>query len=71
MVRCAYAHGFANPHWEVKENYRRTLSINLGTTIVSLDLSVLDGQLFAIDQLGGHSNWYRIRDVAVQLLSAL
>ena len=70
MARCAYAHGIADPRWEVRGKYCHTLSVNLGSTTISLDLTSLHGQSFVVDQLGGYANWYRIRDAAVRLLSA-
>ncbi len=69
MVRCAYAHGIGTPRWEVREKYRRTLSVYLGSTTISIDLRTLHGQDFVIDQLGGYANWYRIRDAALGLLT--
>jgi hypothetical protein len=69
MVRCAYAHGIADPRWEVRRKYCRTLSVKLGNTSISLDLSTLHGENFVVDQLGGYANWYRIRDAAVRLHS--
>ena len=68
MARCAQAHGIADPRWEVRGKYCRTLSVNLGGTSISLDLRALHGENFVVDQLGGYANWYRIRDAAVQLL---
>jgi hypothetical protein len=69
MMRCAQAHGIAEPRWEVRGKYRRPLTINIGASTISLDLSALDGQPFDIDQLGGYVNWYRMRDAAVRLVS--
>jgi hypothetical protein len=41
MARCAYAHGIATPRWKVRGKYCRTLSVNLGSTTISLDLPTL------------------------------
>jgi hypothetical protein len=69
MARCAHAHGMAEPRWEVRGKYSRTLSVKLGGTSIFIDPKTLHGQDFVIDQLGGYANWYRIRDAAVRLLS--
>lgn len=29
MVRCAYAHGIADPKWKVRGNYRQSMSVDL------------------------------------------
>lgn len=70
MVRCAYAHSIAEPRWEVREKYRRAMSIELEGIITYLDLEKLDGEVFDFEHIGGHSNWYRIRDAAMQVLRA-
>lgn len=68
MVRCAYAHGIADPRWEVNEKHRRTLVVALDGPSISLDLRALNGQGFQFEQLGGHRNWFLIRDAAVRAL---
>jgi hypothetical protein len=70
MARCAVAHSVADPRWEVRGPYCRVLTVTLGASITSLDLSQLNGQSFDVDQLGGYGNWYRIRDAAVRLVQA-
>jgi hypothetical protein len=70
MVRCAHAHRIADPHWEVRGKYARTLSVDVDGVTISLDLRSLHGQAFDIDRhLGGYVNWYRIRNAVVQTLS--
>ena len=70
MVRCAYAHGMADPKWRVKGPYRRRLEVNLPRGPLMLDLSELDGQGFEFDALGGHARWLEIRDESVTRLAA-
>ncbi len=71
MVRCAHAHRIADPHWEVRGKYARTLNVHVGDVTISLDLRPLHGQAFDIERdIGGYVNWYRIRDTVVQALSA-
>jgi hypothetical protein len=71
MIRCAHAHRVADPHWEVRGPYARTLTVTLQGITLLLDLRPLHGQPFDIDRdLGGYSNWYRIRGEVVRLLSA-
>jgi hypothetical protein len=58
MVRCAYAHGIADPKWEVQGKYRRAISVYLGSEEIDIDLTALDGQSFSFDDLGGHQNCF-------------
>ena len=69
MLRCAQAHGPADPRWEVRGKYILTLTVDLDGIAVSLDLAALNGQPFIIDQIGGYQNWYHIRNMAVRALS--
>jgi hypothetical protein len=69
MLRCAQAHGPADPQWEVRGKYICTLNVDLDGIVVPLDLAALNGQPFIIDQIGGYQNWYRIRNMAVRALS--
>ena len=71
MVRCAYAHGVADPKWEVQGDYRQVLEVNLPSAPLRLDLRELHGQGFDFAQLGGHARWFEIRDVSVATLAAL
>jgi Family of unknown function (DUF5677) len=68
MVRCAEAHGLADPRWEVRGRYRRVLKFDIEGEQLSLDLAALDGQPFAIEQIGGYKTWYRLHAVAMRLL---
>jgi hypothetical protein len=70
MVRCAYAHGITDPHWEVRKKCLNHLDFNLDGIAISVDLRQLHGQRFRIEQIGGYSNWCRIRCATVRLLSA-
>ena len=64
MVRCAQAHGIADPHWKAHGEYARTITVDLDDAQISVNLKALHGQKFHIDQLGGYVNWYRIRATA-------
>ena len=70
LVRCAYAHGIAEPRWEVRGKYRRAMSIELEGIVTHIDLENLAGKFFDFPQIGGHSNWIRLRDAAMQVLHA-
>src|SRR5260370_39496209 len=69
MVRCAYAHGFACPRWNVTNKKASALTVDIEGQTVTLDLPRLHGQEFEIDQIGGYENWYRIRNAAQRLFS--
>lgn len=64
MARCAYAHRIADPRWEVRGKYRRTLVVELLGQQLSLDLAALDGAGFDIDTIGGYVGWYEIHRLA-------
>jgi hypothetical protein len=71
MLRCAQAHGIADPRWEAHGKYARTITVDIdGAPIPPLDLQALNGERFHIDQLGGYQNWYRIRNAATEVFSA-
>ncbi len=69
MVRCAQAHGIAEPRWDVRGKYLRTLTVSIGGRTISLDLPKWHGKVFTVDQIGDYPNWYRIRDAACAKLS--
>lgn len=69
MVRCAQAHGIAEPRWEVRGKFSRTLEIDSNGIDISLDLHKLHGQRFNVEQIGGYTGWYRIYNAAVRLLT--
>ena len=71
MVRCAYAHGIAEPRWEVRGKYRRAMSVEVEGIVTPIDLEKLDGKVFDFKHIGGHSNWNRMRDAAIQVLRAV
>ncbi len=71
MVRCAYAHGVADPRWEVRGNYRQVLEVDLPNTPLRLDLRELHGRSFDFGQLEGHATWLEVRDVSVSTLNSL
>jgi hypothetical protein len=64
MVRCAHAHRIADPRWEVRGKYRRTLIVALPGETISLDLEALDGAGFDIDSIGGYVGWYEMHRIA-------
>ncbi|MEY9590994.1 hypothetical protein ABIA06_003285 [Bradyrhizobium yuanmingense] len=64
MMRCAYAHRIADPRWEVRAKYRRTLVVMLKSFEIKLDLAPLDQAAFDIDAIGGYLGWYEIHDLA-------
>jgi hypothetical protein len=70
MVRCAQAHGIADPRWEARGRFAGAITVDLDGTLIKLDLQTLNGERFHIDQLGGYLNWYRIHDAAKEVFSA-
>ena len=70
-MRCAYAHGVADPKWEVRGDYRQVLELELTNAPLRLDLRELHGRSFDFAQLGGHARWFEIRDEALATLTGL
>lgn len=70
MVRCAHAHGIADPRWEVRGKYARVLTVTAEGVTVELNLRDLDGKPFDIEIIGGYENWYRMYGSAKHLFSA-
>ena len=54
MVRCAYAHGFAYPCWNVTNKKAGALTVDIEGQIITLDLPHLHGEVFDIEQIGGY-----------------
>jgi hypothetical protein len=69
MVRCAYAHGFAFPRWNVTNKKASVLTINVEGQTITVDLPCRHGEGFEINHIGGYENWYRIRNAAQRLFS--
>lgn len=65
MIRCAYAHGIADPKWEVRDKYKQVISVELVSGRVEINLKELHGKDFDFSQLGGHHLWFQIRDASV------
>jgi hypothetical protein len=70
LVRCAFAHGIAAPVWNARKKKLRTYTLRTGAEAVVVDLIALNGSSFSFESLGGHKNWYRIRDAVVQKVEA-
>jgi hypothetical protein len=68
MVRCAYAHGIADPRWQVRNDYKQFHPPKSLVGASGLDFSTLDGKSFDFDQIGGYQNWFFIRDEAIDTL---
>lgn len=69
MVRCAFAHNFADPLWEVRGKFVKIVELVLEGERVSLDLRGLNGRCFDYSHIGGFSNWFKIQKLAVQHLN--
>jgi hypothetical protein len=71
MVRCAYAHGIADPKWEVRGKYNQVISVELAFGRVEINLKELNGKEFDFSHLGGHHLWFKIRDESVASIKEL
>lgn len=70
MVRCAYAHGIAEPKWEVRGEYKRRMNLNIGMSQININFEELAGKNFDFKDLGGHRIWFLIKDAAIEALRA-
>lgn len=68
MVRCAFAHNFANPCWEARGKYARKIKLDLDSKSLCMDLGALNGKVFNFNDFGGLANWYKIKEMAVQMI---
>lgn len=67
MVRCAFAHNFANPRWQINgPDFSRVFSLQLGSSIVSVDLSSLNGQEFEYSHIGDFAQWFSIKSAVIE-----
>jgi hypothetical protein len=58
MIRCCFAHGMAIPKWEIRDRkYRIVYKIGNKT----VDLTLLDGQVFSYDSIGGYETLWFLR----------
>ncbi len=71
MVRCAFAHGIADPKWKVNMKNRRAIRVELSTGPIEINFTELDGKNFDFDQLGGYLIWFQILDDSISALEAL
>jgi hypothetical protein len=69
-VRNAFAHGVANPKWEINDNNHRKL-ISTGCNVQPIDFSNLHGKEFEYDHIGGIKNWYSIKNAAICLIKKI
>jgi hypothetical protein len=69
MVRCAYAHGIADPKWEVYGKFRRQYSLELDGTSISIDFTRLHGEPFEFSHIGGHRNWFQVCETTLSALA--
>jgi hypothetical protein len=69
MIRCAYAHGIADPRWEARGEYACMLVVEHEGLSLRVDLGALHGQRFDFAQIGGHLNWYRIKHTVIHAIA--
>lgn len=65
MIRCAFSHEIGSPQWEVRGNYKRSLSIE-GT---SYDMGKLNGKEFTYKDVGGCEVLHKIRGLIPKYFS--
>ena len=70
MCRCAFAHNVLRPHWEVRGKYLRNLAIEDKGIKIAIDLNLLNGKEFNINQIGGYSQLFQIKDCTLSMLNS-
>lgn len=68
LVRCAYAHRFAQPYWDVYRDKKKVYQYTVGEKHVTVDTNSLNGQEFDFPQIGGHKAWHEIKDIVIERL---
>jgi hypothetical protein len=64
MIRCCFAHDLQAPTWEVRGQYAKPLAIRFGRHNATIDLKVLNGTPFELEQIGGALlYWELVREV--------
>ena len=69
MGRCAFAHNVLAPHWNVYNEYCRQLDITLPGGALHIDMNKLSDKPFDINQIGGYSQLFKIKEYVLQVLS--
>jgi hypothetical protein len=59
MLRCCFAHGLTRPTWEIRH---QRYKIHINKWHKSIDLSMLSGNAFTYEQIGGYETLWFIRD---------
>ena len=65
-----FAHSIAEPKWEIRGQFLREYCIELERTPLSIDFAKLNGKPFDFAHIGGHRNWFRVRDAILSVLRA-
>ena len=68
QVRNAYAHGVAAPIWHAVRSKAQAFTLSVIGAPVVVDLGRLNGHPYAFEHIGGHKNWFRMRDEVVKRL---
>lgn len=68
MIRCAFAHDMMHPKWEVRGKFAQPLEIQLPGEVIKVDLSQKHGHNFNIQDIGGHENYFQIKDMICKMI---
>lgn len=70
MVRCAFAHNIADPKWEVRGKFLKNIDFPMDRGQISIDFTTLNGQPFKYEHIGDLPNWYRIKNVSIDIINS-
>ena len=68
MVRCAFAHNFAKPTWQIKKCNQKRYILNFKNSKLDINLSGLDGKEFDYKQIGGLTFWHNIKNRSIEII---
>lgn len=70
MVRCAFAHNIADPKWEVRGKFLKNIDFPMDRGQIHIDFTSLNGQPFKYEHIGDLPNWYRIKNLSIDIINS-
>lgn len=65
LMRCAFAHRFAQPYWDIRPDKMRDYKFNIHGRTICINAAVLNGTTFEYDHIGGCKVWYDLKDIVI------
>ena len=71
LIRCAYAHDMMRPQWKIRPKNARLLKVRIGTTQLEIDLSNKDKEPFDMKDIGGHKNYFELKNSVCEIIQSV